>query len=112
VSGGAVVPQYWFLEVGAGLLAAERRARLTAAEVRWAVALIEALPIKTDDGTALRALREITDLAREHGLTSYDTAYLELAIRRGATLATLDGDLPRSARSVGVASVDGASPVS
>lgn len=37
-------------------------------------------------------------LARRHQLTVYDAAYLELALRRGALLATFDRALANAAR--------------
>jgi predicted nucleic acid-binding protein len=36
-------------------------------------------------------------LCRKHGLTAYDAAYLEIALRGGLGLATLDDDLRRAA---------------
>jgi prevent-host-death family protein len=41
-------------------------------------------------------------LARKHSLTFYDAAYLELAVRRNAPLATLDTRLATAARSESV----------
>jgi predicted nucleic acid-binding protein len=41
-------------------------------------------------------------LALSHRLTSYDAAYLELALRRGLSLATLDDELIRAARTAGI----------
>lgn len=59
------------------------------------------LPITTDgDGT--RALKEVLTLARVASLTTYDAAYLELAMRRGIPLATLDKTLLRAAQKVQV----------
>ena len=59
-----------------------------------------------DQNTSQRALREILDLAREQELSSYDASYLELAIREGLPLATLDGRLKDAAARVGVPLVD------
>jgi predicted nucleic acid-binding protein len=42
-------------------------------------------------------------LARAHDLTVYDALYLELALRLGAPLATLDGKLAEAARQSSVA---------
>jgi predicted nucleic acid-binding protein len=44
-------------------------------------------------------------LARAHGLTAYGAAYLALAARERAPLATLDDGLRDAARRVGVALV-------
>ena len=41
-------------------------------------------------------------LARAHNLSSYDAAYLELAIRLGLPLAAQDGKLKTAAEAVGV----------
>ena len=41
-------------------------------------------------------------LARRHGLTFYDAAYLELAMRERIALATLDQALARAAIAEGV----------
>jgi predicted nucleic acid-binding protein len=41
-------------------------------------------------------------LALAYGLTAYDAAYLDLAMRLGATLATLDAALIRAAASCAV----------
>ena len=87
---GAVVPGLWHLEIANVLLQAEKRGRITAGDVTMRLDLIAALPITTDSETTDRAWREILALARAQGLTTYDAAYLELAIRRGLPLQTKD----------------------
>jgi predicted nucleic acid-binding protein len=52
--------------------------------------------------TAARSLTEILQLARRYRLSSYDASYLELALRKGLPLATLDADLAKAARKSGV----------
>ena len=99
---GAIVPGLWALEVGNILTQAERRNRTTAARVRQFVEQLGTLPIRIDDETASRALGEILALARAEKLTTYDAAYLELAMRKGAPLATRDKDLREAASSNGV----------
>jgi len=64
--------------------------------------LISDLPISVDVETAGRAWREILVLARAEGLTTYDAAYLELAIRRGDALLTRNGELADAAKRNGV----------
>ncbi len=100
--GNALVPGLWRLEVGNVLAQAERRKRLTPAQTSGHLELLDRLPVTTDTETDSRAFREILSLARTEGLTTYDTAYLELATRRGAALATLDQALVRAARRLGV----------
>ena len=68
---------------------------------RSRAAVAAELPIATDTETTARAWREILTLARAEGLTTYDAAYLELAIRRGLPLMTKDAALITAAKDVG-----------
>ena len=101
----AVVPSLWRLELGNVLVKAEKRGRLTIADSESAFAFADTLPIVTDDETEFRAFREIQALARSEELTTYDAAYLELAIRRGLPLATRDKALKAAAARRGVATL-------
>ena len=96
------VPTHWWLETANGLLMAERRKRASQVDVTEALQLLRALPIETDDETAQRSGGETMALARQYALTSYDAAYLELAIRRKARLVTTDRALAAAAADVGV----------
>jgi len=98
----AVVPSLWTLEVANVLLVSERRSRCSEAEAARFIELLESLPITTDDATASRALHSSYQLAREYYLTAYDAAYLELAMRLGAPLATLDQQLIVASKKAGV----------
>lgn len=102
VSANALVPSLWPLEVGNALLMGERRKRTSEAKVTQFVTLLNSLPITPDDETATRAWTEGLRLARSHNLSAYDAAYLELALRRGIPLATLDDKLKKAAAAVGV----------
>jgi len=99
---GAVVPGLWHLEVANVLLQAEKRGRITTADVTMRLDLIAELPIMTDNETTARAWREIMALARAQRLTTYDAAYLELAIRQGMPLVTKDEALIAAAERTGV----------
>jgi predicted nucleic acid-binding protein len=96
------VPAHWPLEVANGLLMAERRRRATQADVTEALHVVLSLPIEIDRETTSRVTGDTAGLARQYGLTIYDAAYLELAMRRGATLATSDAELARAAKKAGV----------
>jgi predicted nucleic acid-binding protein len=100
---GAAVPGLWPLEIANGLVMAERRGRIKPAESASFVAMIEELPIAADEATGVRALHETMSIAREHRLTAYDAAYLELAMRLGLPLATDDRSLRGAAKRSGVA---------
>lgn len=99
---GALVPALWLLEITNVLLQAERRKRIDAAGVNERLDLFQKLPIEVDPASSAASLLEITTLARRHGLTSYDAAYLELAIRMDLSLATLDRQLRKAATAEGV----------
>jgi predicted nucleic acid-binding protein len=98
-----LVPRLWHLEVANVLLAGERRGRCTQADTTTWLRFLSGLPIAVDDSTEARAWSDTIGLARRLGLTEYDAAYLELALREGLPLATLDGKLEAAATVVGVA---------
>lgn len=87
------VPAHWRLEVCNALWMAERRKRLGATGIAQAVALFTQLPVLTDPETNDHAGAETLALAGQHTISVYDAAYLELALRRGAALASLDRPL-------------------
>ncbi len=47
-------------------------------------------------------LGDTLNLARRYKLSAYDAAYLELALRTGFPLATLDANLAKAASTAGV----------
>ena len=100
--GQAVVAQHWPLEVGNTLLMGERRKRSTLADIAHFLGILGALAVETDKETGANATSVTLALARSHGLTLYDGAYLELAMRRKLPLATLDKELRAAAKKVGV----------
>lgn len=99
---GAIVPAIWSLEVANGLQKAMRRGRMTSAERELALSQLGNLPIEVDPQTHMHAWSTTLELADVHGLTPYDASYLDLAIRTQKPLATLDGNLARAARAVGI----------
>ncbi len=99
----AVVPALFHLEMTNILVMGERRKRSTEAQATAFLARIASLPIVVDGQTMSRAWSDTIALARAHGLTSYDAAYLELALRESLPLASLDRELKAAAKAVGVA---------
>jgi len=94
------VPALWWYEVSNALRVARRRKRVTDAQLTRLVDLYGRLPLRTDALVAGGAFQRYTDLG--DNLSSYDSAYLELAARRGLGLATLDTRLAKTARKIGV----------
>lgn len=98
----AIVFHLWHLEIANVLLVGERRNRCSQADTAHWLAFLAGLPIVIDHETDARSWHETLHLARAYALSAYDAAYLELAIRRGLLLATLDTKLKAAAISVGV----------
>jgi predicted nucleic acid-binding protein len=95
---GSIAPSGTGLKVIVG----ECRGRSTVAQVTGWISLLQRLPIRVDTETVSRAWEDTLHVARTHALSSYDASYLELALRRGFPLATLDGRLKDPATAAGV----------
>jgi len=94
----AVVPSIWPLEVGNVLLVAERKKRLSEADSTRFIVLLAELPIIIEQEPPERMMKDILALAREHQLSTYDASYLDLAMRKGLPIATLDNRLKAAAK--------------
>jgi predicted nucleic acid-binding protein len=92
----AVASVLWWYELRNVLIVSERRGRLDSAKSARVLRLLRGLPVAIDADVEEEALIQ---LARRHRLTVYDAAYLELALRKGYPLATLDAALSIAARS-------------
>lgn len=99
----AIVPSLMALEIANVVAKVESRGVVTEADSQRFIALLGRLNIVTDQATAAHALGDTLNLARRYKLSAYDAAYLELALRRGLPLATLDADLTKAATTAGVA---------
>lgn len=99
---GATVPAIWHAEVATTLLVFERAKRLTVQDSESYLSTLSLLSIAQDPVSPAVRQSHVIALGRSHKLTAYDAAYLELALRRGATLATFDRQLAEAARAAGV----------
>lgn len=93
----ALVPNLWHLEAVNVLLGAERRGDLKSIETERFISQLEMLPIHVDPLTSHQSFSRNLSLSRMYRLSSYDASYLEIAIREGIPLATLDKDLIKAA---------------
>jgi predicted nucleic acid-binding protein len=99
----ALVPAWWFIEITNVLAMAERKGRIMARHSDAFIADLSKLGIEQDSEAPDRAFTHLLALCRTHRLTSYDAIYLDLAVRRSLPLATLDEDLRKAAKKLGVA---------
>jgi predicted nucleic acid-binding protein len=95
---GAVAPALLRLEVANVLVVSERRGRISSATMIASLSDFEEMALQLEPGLDAAATRAVLQLARAEGLTVYDASYLELALRLGAELFTLDKELVAAAR--------------
>jgi predicted nucleic acid-binding protein len=98
----AEVPVVWGLEVANVIAKAEERGSVAHSHSEAFLHMLACVPVRVDPGSATRALSDTLHLARRYRLSTYDASYLELALRRGWPLATLDAHLGKAARKAGV----------
>jgi predicted nucleic acid-binding protein len=98
----AIVPSLFHLELANILVVGERRGRSTEAQATAFLKRVAGLPIEVDSETTAHAWSETIGLARTHGLSAYDAAYLELALRESVPLATLDDLLASAVKTFGI----------
>jgi predicted nucleic acid-binding protein len=92
------VPAFWRHEILNALLVGERRKRITPELTQAFLDDLDRLPVDVDPPAGAAVVFKLTQaLCRKHGLTAYDAAYLELAMRDNQPLATVDEQLRRAA---------------
>ena len=78
------------------------RKRVKQPDVRRFVELLGGLTIVEQSQTVADTVSNVLPLAREYDLSAYDAAYLDVAVRQKAPLATLDSALQKAGRSAGI----------
>jgi len=96
------VPSLWWYEITNVLIVAERRKRLNYSDVVKIVSLFEKLDMETDKPSGVSYSKEIYELAHLNKLSAYYAVYLDLAIRKDASLASLDKQLLEVAVNSGI----------
>ena len=90
-----MVPGLWFIELTNVLFLAEKKGRIDGNRVAGFISLVQSFSIEVDHAASERAFSDLLPLCRTHQLTSYDAAYLDLAMRHKLPLATLDEPVRR-----------------
>ena len=102
--GQAIVPVVWPLEIANALLLATRRGSLEPNEAPMLIGDLNTLRIDVDQSISRESLAMATlTIGMLHRVSAYDASYLELAMRRGLPLATLDDRLATAADAAGIA---------
>ncbi|MGH8020964.1 MAG: type II toxin-antitoxin system VapC family toxin [Opitutaceae bacterium] len=99
--GKAWVPALWHLELANVLIGAQRRRRIDQAGIEKFLATLSVYDIEVDGDTITMAWSKSMGLAEKFSLSVYDAAYLELALRRGLPLASLDASLRAALKQAG-----------
>jgi len=99
---GLHVPELWAREIANGLAVAYLRKRITPADEKAFLAALSHLNIDVEESSPLIVIRDGTAAAVRYGLTAYDAAYVDLALRKGLALATLDGQMRKAAAQSGI----------
>ena len=103
LEGSAIlVPALWSVEITNAVLMAERHKRVKQPEIRRFVELLDALTVMMDSQSVTESVSNILPIAREYGLSAYDAAYLDVAVRHAVPLATLDSALQKAGRKAGI----------
>lgn len=103
----AIVPVLWFYEASAVLAREQNRGTLPTPKADEFLEELGSLKIIADEESAGRAFTDVRRLAIAYRLTSYDAAYLEVALRRNLPLASLDDELIRASKAAGAAVIMG-----
>ena len=97
-----LVPALWPIEITNALVVAERRKRIIQSSIRRFIELLSGLTVIMVAQSATESVSNILPLAREYNLSAYDAAYLDVALRDGAPLATLGKELQEAGRTAGI----------
>jgi len=95
------VPAIWYDEVANALLRGERKGLVTLSQTTAFLGELDLADIESETDSPRLRQSAVMALARSHGLTAYEAMYLELALRRGAPLATFDQQLAEAIRKAG-----------
>jgi predicted nucleic acid-binding protein len=93
------LPRLWAYEIRNSILMGLRRGRIVRSDAEDFLNSLADLNIHLADPISYDAVFKLAEL---YSLTVYDAAYLDLAVREGVQLASLDGALQKAAMKAGV----------
>jgi predicted nucleic acid-binding protein len=96
------MPAIWPSEMANAFLMAERRKRISSADIAQYLSDLAVLPLRAERALAPDDMAAVIDLARRHSLSTYDACYLDVALRRKLPLATRDTELATAAAGQGI----------
>lgn len=104
IGGGceALTPTIWPFEIANAMIVGERRKLISHMQVVAFVEALRALGIRAETVDGERAFGRVLEMARRFRLSAYDASYIELAVRKGWPLSTVDGPLRSAAKAAGV----------
>ena len=102
IGDSAIVPAHWPIEVSNALLIAQRRNRISPNLCSQYWDRFADLPIRVDHPLNMSDVNRVLAISKKHGLTTYDGAYVDLALRHAADLVSLDQSMIRAAQAEGV----------
>ena len=98
----AIAPSHWPLEISNTLRTHLRAERLSISDFQIVVEKLASISIRIEPTMDIDEVGPLAQFALAHGLTAYDGAYVQLALQRGATLATLDRAMRRAAGTLSI----------
>jgi predicted nucleic acid-binding protein len=97
-----VVPSHWPVEISNVLRTHVRAKRLSISDFHWIIEQIDLVTIQVEPTIDLDEIGPLALFAAANELTTYDAAYVQLAVNHGLKLATLDRAMRRAAATLGV----------
>lgn len=99
----AIAPSHWPLEIGNALYAPAKAGKLSPDDFQVIMDDLDHLNIRVQPPIHADEIGPLVQFAVAHGLTTYDAAYVQLALHHQAILVTLDNSMRKAARKLGVA---------
>jgi predicted nucleic acid-binding protein len=98
-----IVPGHWPLEVANVIRMQMLRGKVTMAHLQGILDRLDVLDVTVDSPFPLDEIGPLANFSATHGLTSYDAAYVQLALQRQTILATLDRTMRTAAGNLNIA---------